>query len=433
MPWGQGGFGSAAAAAPGLLIRPSGDTGGTTDTANVASALATLAGPGAVYLAPGAFYMTGGGTTINAPGRYIIGSGQFATIVNGVGSGDIIRMFTTSQYVPGSSPLAGGGVLGVTFDGRSMGAASSGWHAGDIYNLYMDVGARNFTGAGSKGIWLDNNYHWAEQATGKIWAENCSACVQFDLSTNISGAATGSFDRACLDIFLNMNDKGNGVIFNGGAILVDGRLGIYGNASTSALAGAPFSVLTLTGQNTGSSTANNFSQINNSILNIGVELDDTVHTLPVTITFGTAVSNNITACSGNIDFGASLTFANAVNFNGSFQFDGPALGDLRLMRSANIGQNPFEQGALISGGLITTRFTGVTRCQPAGAVTGCILQGFPPDNCRQITVINAGAGSITFDVPGTSHVADGTSDVIGVNQAAAYVWSQDDNLWYRHY
>ena len=46
------------------------------------------------------------------------------------------------------------------------------------------------------------------------------------------------------------------------------------------------------------------------------------------------------------------------------------------------------------------------------------------------TVVNFGTGTITFDVSGTSHVADGTSDVIQPNTAQMYVWDYMSDLWY---
>src|SRR5215469_4041731 len=294
MPWGQGGFPGAIGAAAGLLIKPSGDTGGTTDTTNITSALALLNGPGAVYLAPGAVYITANKIVTTLSPRYICGSGQWATIVNGVGTGDVFRMYNNfgSTYLPG-----GGGVIGLTMDGTSMGAGSSGLHWGDIYNFTLDVGFQNFTGAGSKGMWADNQYLFAEQARGRVWTHKCSTAAVFDNSANLSGLATGSFDRAVLDIFLDQKGAGNGVIFTNGAFMEGQRLGIYGNTDYGA---ALYYVLTLTGSNAGG-----FSRIGatgagsggGGVLNIDVECNATTGTQPGTINFATGGSNTISDCT----------------------------------------------------------------------------------------------------------------------------------------
>jgi hypothetical protein len=52
-------------------------------------------------------------------------------------------------------------------------------------------------------------------------------------------------------------------------------------------------------------------------------------------------------------------------------------------------------------------------------------------NWREITVINTSAFTLTFDVSGTSFVADGTSDVIAALTAARYAWNPSASLWYR--
>ena len=46
-------------------------------------------------------------------------------------------------------------------------------------------------------------------------------------------------------------------------------------------------------------------------------------------------------------------------------------------------------------------------------------------------VQNLGSGSLTFAASGASHVADGTSDVIGSLSGATYVWDTNTSLWYR--
>ncbi len=65
-----------------------------------------------------------------------------------------------------------------------------------------------------------------------------------------------------------------------------------------------------------------------------------------------------------------------------------------------------------------------------GAVIGLILE--PPVNTwTKVTVVNQSAFALTFDVAGTSHVADGISDVIAALTARTFVYDGNTSLWYR--
>lgn len=86
--------------------------------------------------------------------------------------------------------------------------------------------------------------------------------------------------------------------------------------------------------------------------------------------------------------------------------------------------------SVATGNTITTVGIGAARVTTSGAVTGVILQaGAYPG--QVVTVINESANSITFAASGTSHVADGVSDVIGANTARGFVWDSGPALWYR--
>jgi hypothetical protein len=401
------------------------DAAGVADSAAaIQAAVSALPASGGVVRLPPGTYKVASTITVPQAGVYIAPTIPGGTIINFTGTGDCIRMYSTTQYAPGS--VLGGGVIGgLIIDGSNAGAGSAGVHAGDIYQLRLDVMTRRFDGAGSKGVWLDNNYFWTEQATGRITAERCTAGVVFDNSANTSGSATGSFDRALLDVLWDGKGKGDGVTFANGAFMVNSRLGIFGNTDYGA---SLFYVLKLTGSNSGGP-----SLISRSILNIGVECNATSGTQPGTINFVTGGSNVIERCAGFIDFSGAAAFATANNFSGSFQFDGPAFGDASLMRSTGIGSAPFKAGALTTGSLITTRFLSQISVNPSGNVTGMILQGPGALSVPgpMVTVINLSAFTVTFAAPGTSHVADGTSDVIAANTAASYVWYVDTQLWYR--
>lgn len=92
----------------------------------------------------------------------------------------------------------------------------------------------------------------------------------------------------------------------------------------------------------------------------------------------------------------------------------------------------FDHGAdvvITNGSTITTALTQSVSVNPAGAVTGVILEaGTQPG--QSLRVMNRGAGSVTFAVVGTSNVADGTSCVIAVNRCAYFTWNSNTSAWY---
>lgn len=85
---------------------------------------------------------------------------------------------------------------------------------------------------------------------------------------------------------------------------------------------------------------------------------------------------------------------------------------------------------IATSGTIATYGFNVVRVTAAAAITGVILgAGFVPG--QEVTVINESAFSMTFAASATSHVADGTSDVIGATSARRFVWDTGTALWYR--
>jgi hypothetical protein len=397
------------------------------DTAVAAAVAAVPAAGGIVGFPPGTYKYTSG-VTVTQPGVYLTALIPGSVIFNYTGSGDCVRMYSTTLTTPNG--VYGGGVTGgIIIDGTSASAGASGIHAGDIFRMRFDCTVRDFQGAGSKGFWFDNNYHWTEQITGQIFAEQCTSHVVFDNSANTSGVATGSFARTLLDIMLDCKGAGDGVILQGGAVLYDHRLGIYGNMDYSP--SAQRWALTITGSNGGQ-----FSRMQAGVLNIGMEINATSGTQPGTIKFGTAGSNYLRACTGIIDFGAASAFAGASNWDGSFQFDGPILGDVNLKRSAGSATSHFSAGAITNGGFLTTRFDSIIQAFPSGNVTGIILGTGDPGLSgtgwadQTVTVVNTGSGSITFAALATSHVATGVSCVIPAGQAMTFIWVANSSTWY---
>jgi hypothetical protein len=320
-----------------------------------AAASAVQAAGGGVVYAPFGIYKISTSITKNLDGTavYFVGDGQWATIVKWYGTGDCFRIYDSTLW--SSKTINGGGFLGLTIDGAHATGNSSAFHIGDIFQLKFDVSVQNFTaGTTSKGAWLDNNYNWTEQAEGRIYAQNCSSHVVFDNSVNTSGVASGSFDRMLLNCFIvqqgnggGAGDGGDGVVFQGGALVANGQLGVYGNFNTSS---TQYAVLRITGNNNSlGGTDPGYSSVQQSILNIGVELDDNADLAPYTIYFGTTSSGNYVANStGFIDFGGSA-FTSSNGSNSIFSFFGPVLGDSNL--SSNYGF--FSETAIFADGTNT--------------------------------------------------------------------------------
>jgi hypothetical protein len=477
-------------------------TGAADSAAAFQAAVNAMPAAGGVIYFPAGTYRVNSTVTVTQAGVYLAGDSKSASVIKYYGSGDCIRMYSTTLTSPDG--LYGGGVRDLLIDGTNASAGAAGLHFGDIFRGELDFAVRDFQGTGSKGLWLDNQYHWTEQITGQVFAEACTSHVVFDNSANTAGAATGSFDRACLDIFLDMKGKGNGVILQNGVSIHDARIGIYGNTDygtslyytlslldnpalsftatnaspcvftaaghyygngtpvilaggslpTGFSAGTGYFVVNtnigagtfqlsatsggaaINSSSTGSGTvkSSSYARINNSMLNIGVECNATSGTQPGTINFANSaiLSTCINQCTGIIDFSSNNAFAaNGTNWASNFLYDGPAYGDANLKSCTLLGRSSFAVGAITTGGTITTRFNAVATVAPAGNVTGIIMLRDFTGNFREVVVVNTSAFTLTFDVSGTSFVADGTSDVIAANSAARYVWNNGTSLWYR--
>lgn len=83
-----------------------------------------------------------------------------------------------------------------------------------------------------------------------------------------------------------------------------------------------------------------------------------------------------------------------------------------------------------SGTIVVAAGTGISRVAPAANITGVILTAGTISG-QTVVVVNEAAFTITFAAAGTSHVADGTSDVIAALTARMFVWDASTSLWYR--
>lgn len=485
------------------------DPTGSSDSAAAVQAAVTAIGAGntGVVLLPPGTYRLNSGITVSQAGIYLLGAGTWATTVMYYGSGDCIRMYSPLGYGNGSLP-SGGGVKGLIVDGTHASAGACGIHAGDIYQLQWDTGARFFQGSGSKGIWFDNQYFWAEDMYGHLFVEQNTTNLVFDNSANQSGSATGSFARPDLTVVLDAKGVGDGLVLKNAAQYYGGKLMLAGNMDYSSSATKHWAVTVaapagfsytatnaspcvftaaghyygngtnvfLTGGSapagftngtsyfvvntnigagtfqlsatsggsainstgTGSGTVNVFqpTTLQSCAVNINVECNaSNANPQPGTVNFTSSSAatgnNNISRCTGVIDFSASSTgFATAANSNGNFLFDGPVYGDTLLWRSLALGATAFFNGALTSSSSIQAR--GVTRSvvNTTTALTGMILQSGNPSESELIVVENNGTGPVTFAATATSHVKNGTACVIPPNTSMMFEWRPDAGNWY---
>jgi Pectate lyase superfamily protein len=194
-----------------------------TGSADSTNAFQAALDTGIATIPPGTYKIDGNLTA--APPIVIAGAGKDQVTINFTGSGDCLRINTTGA----ESGFARAILTGFTIDGTDASAGASGLHMGDVYQSHLDIAINKFQGSGSKNFWFDNQYNYTEQTTGRIYARAGTANVVFDNSANPNGTADNSFDRTILDIFIDSDGVGDGVVFQNGALMFDGRLGIYGN------------------------------------------------------------------------------------------------------------------------------------------------------------------------------------------------------------
>lgn len=421
-----------------ITVTPSGDTTGVTDAARLTAAVARIPAKGGVvalepsgpwYIAAGSFQVIRSGVYLNAPGVFI----------NGVGTGDVIYMH--DQNSGGTWPVYGGGILGYpVIDGSNMGAGSRGVNMGDLFQGVAEVFVQNIPGAGSIGAYFPNLFFWTEQFRCRVFATNCTAHVVFD----VAGATTSteSFARLNGEFYVDqVTPSYDGVVLQNGADIYDGSFVLRGNwaGSASALTSC---ALRLTGTvPVGHPGAGNFSLIQQSHVDIQIECGTGANT-PTTMLRGNS-NNKILGCYGVMDFNQNFTPAAGAGI--IYPFNGYVKGDATLATGSGY---PFGYTWNISGGLSLGDFSGassvatsgtintvgksVSKVTTAGNVTGVILQsGGSNFDGQQVWVINESANTITFAAAGTSHVADGVSDVIAATSARLYVWDINTSLWYK--
>jgi hypothetical protein len=178
---------------------------------------------------------------------------------------------------------------------------------------------------------------------------------------------------------------------------------------------------------------NNLGSIRADGLSTGIVIDATatgtsLNNIASTITLsgaGVAAANVITA--------TTVFLGTAANADTSITRLGGATGGVaQFDGTISVGHN--SQGAIVNGNTIATSggspaiAYGQVIVTPASNVSGIILQAGLGAGV-EVTVINESAFTVTFAAVATSHVADGTSDVIAANNSRRFQWSPS-GLWY---
>ena len=96
--------------------------------------------------------------------------------------------------------------------------------------------------------------------------------------------------------------------------------------------------------------------------------------------------------------------------------------------AASLATSQSASAAAIGNNSTITTSIGIARVNPAANVTGIIMQAGTQMGQRCV-VRNESAFTVTFDVAGTSHVADGATSPISANCSREFEWS--GSLWYR--
>lgn len=480
------------------------DRSGATDSyAAIQAAIDALPASGGVIYFPAGTYKVTTTLNITKPGVYLIGDGSWSTVINYTGSGDCIRMYSTQQYtsgfgggmrglmIDGTSASAGacgihvGDIYQLTWWDAGVrkfqGSGSKGWWFDNNYYWTEDMYGHIFAQQNTSNVVFDNSANTGGSAT------NSFARTLLDIVLDMKGVGDGvTLQNGALVYDSKLGIYGNcdygtsqfhvlslpatsglsftathaspcvftasGSYYSNGTFVTLAGGSLPGGFSAQgyyvvAASGTTFELSATSGgsainsSSTGSGTVTGpYSTIQASRLDIGVECNATSGTQPITINFGTAAKNFIRNCTGIIDFTAANAFANAVNWNGSFQFDGIVLGDTDLLRVTSASQVAYANGAISNSAFITTRYNGLATAAPAGNVTGVVLGTNDPGFSGQaggavwanqtFTLVNTGAGSITFAASGTSHVSTGTSCVIAAGQAMTFIWIAANSLWY---
>ena len=303
---------------------------GTTDdtTAIQAAVTACINAGGGIVCLPEGTYKTSSTITAPLPSGVTLtiqGAGWLATTIAYHGSGDCIRMYDPNAYTTNAPISWRSGVTGLCIDGTSASAGAVGLHAGDMGVFKGDFLIQNFSGAGSRGLLLDNTVTWTEEADIRACLINCTQHVVFTITTGYDSFGYGNYD---FTIIAETNQQSGVVILNG-ANVYHGSLRVRGNFTTGASA-TTAAVLYMAGTAPGGALSGTFAQLNAMHLDICVECAAGSNP-PMTIYMDTVNYAFASGCYGQMDFSFGAgTFAHATVAQGQFVFNGIVGGDTAL-------------------------------------------------------------------------------------------------------
>lgn len=206
---------------------------------------------GVVVIPPRLDYTTPGLSEIYKPTVSVIAPGGSAsTLIKHTGNGACLPVRTNPVTVQQAGQFGG-----FTIDGTDADPGSVGVHTGDIIGAHWnDLVVRNYTAAGSTGMWFENRDLFTERnLLTRVWLDNNNTSLR--LSHSAGGGPNGgnSFGyNRFLDLRINVNSgqtafvtEDDVVVYSGVLVLVcnvDGTGTVFDIRDTSQLNGIVFAV-----------------------------------------------------------------------------------------------------------------------------------------------------------------------------------------------
>jgi hypothetical protein len=267
--------------------------------------------------------------------------GPFVSVVGASSTGTFIKYYGTAQAIlalnhirastgtfntmfsQGAPYSLGSKFDRMTIDGSSAGAGAIGMDVGSFEGgiLGDDLTIQNFTGAGSIGLRLNNQYSWTENWRGKANLYNNTSCVVFAKNGGVD--ASFGYNDLIFKVYCFANQTG--IAITGGGSYYHGRLVVRGNFAGGATNTG--STLLLTGGSIISASYLDYQCESN--VNIGGSVKHQ------TITFGVPGTDYILGCHGMLAWDSAQVVSNWTRVvSQPFGFDGYIIGDATLNSQA---------------------------------------------------------------------------------------------------
>lgn len=302
-----------------VVVPPSGDTSGATDSTWLGD---SLAAGYTVALLPGDYYIDA--TATIGLGQYVRGAGMSATrvhLVSAAGAVPAFKLINTGTY----NVELFAGLYDLKVDITAAAAGANAVQGGDILQLQVwNVSVQATSTQTAAAAYFVNHLYQTEQALVRMYFAGCTTPVQFD----VQGTGSNSFDRGSFEFHIDQfNANGNGVSWTNGAQQRGGSFKVRGNFSGAATnTGVVFAF-------SGAGAALNKVQFD-----VSVEADGS-GTGPQTINF--ALGSNIIDGYGFADFLNSGATFQASNNDGQFYLVGDVSGDTSLQIEVGAGSYDF--------------------------------------------------------------------------------------------